>query len=386
MIPNRRELIDTLLHEYHDSPLGRHSGSLKTYKHLAADWFWPGMRKGMADYVQACTICQQQKTSTLSPAGLLQPLPIPEQVGEDISLDFIEGLPKSEGVDTILVVVDRLTKYAHFLTLRHPFSAPVVADKFIKEVVRLHGFPATVVSDRDKFFLSLFWKELFKLQGTTLCRSTAYHPQSDGQTEVVNKCLETYLRCFVNGKPRSWAKWVPWAELWYNSSYHVSAGFTPFKALYGRDPPSLKRLTRDQTVVSSLEDQLMEKDAILDELKANLTRAQHRMKQQEDASRRDLEFQVGDKVFLKLQPYRQQTVQQRSSNKLAAKFYGPFTVLQRVGKVVYRPELPSDSKIHPVFHISQLKKVVGSSFVSSTLPRIVNGSLVAEAIQKGCWV
>ena len=196
---------------------------------------------------------------------------------------------------------------------------------------------------------------------------------------MVNKCLETYLRCFINGKPKSWAKWVPWAELWYNSSYHVSTGFTPFKALYGRDAPSLQRLARDQTAVSSLEDQLLEKDAILDELKANLVRAQHRMKQQEDASRRDLEFVVGEKVFLKLQSYRQQSVQQRACNKLAAKFYGPFVVLNRVGKVAYRLDLPADSKIHPVFHVSQLKKAVGSAGVSNTLPKIVNESLIAEA-------
>lgn len=212
VLPKGCAFIPVILHEYHDSAIGGHTGEFKTYQRVAREWFWPGMRQEIAKYVQACATCQQHKTSTLKPAGLLQPLPVPTKVWDDISLDFIEGLPKSLGYDTILVVVDRFTKYSHFIALKHPFTTQSVAMVFVKEVVRLHGFPSTIVSDRDKIFLSLFWKEVFRLQGTKLNRSTAYHPQSDGQTEVVNKVLETYLRCFVNGKPRGWADWLAWAE------------------------------------------------------------------------------------------------------------------------------------------------------------------------------
>lgn len=203
VLPNTCALIKLLLKEYHDGPLAGHSGDLKTYQRIAREWYWPGMRREVMKYVLGCEVCQKNKHSTLRPAGLLHPLPIPSQVWEEVGQDFVEGLPTSQGKDTIMVVVDRLSKYAHFLTLRHPFSAPMVAELFTKEIIRLHGTPTSMVSNRDKVFLSLFWKEIHRLQGTALHYSKAYHPQSDGQTEVVNKTLESYLRCFTNGKPRT---------------------------------------------------------------------------------------------------------------------------------------------------------------------------------------
>lgn len=148
----------------------------------------------------------------------------------------------SQGINAVLVVVDRLTKYAQFLGMKHPFDAFKVAAIFVKEVVRLHGFPSSIVSDRDCIFLSTFWRELFKLHGTQLKKSTSYHPQTDGQSEIVNKSLETYLRCFIGSKPTSWAQWLHWAEFSYNTSPHTSTKLSPFKALYGRDPPHLARI------------------------------------------------------------------------------------------------------------------------------------------------
>ena len=242
-------------------------------------------------------------------------------------MDFIEGLPRSEGVDTILVVVDRLSKYAHFIGLKHPFTAVSVARIFAREVVKLHGLPQAIISDRDRVFLSHFWNELFQLQGTALKRSTAYHPQSDGQTEVVNRSLETYLRCFASGQPRSWAKWLPWAEYWYNTSTHSATHCTPFRALYGRDPPPLIRYTKGLATVSAVEQLLVDRDDILDDLRMNLLRAQQKMKVQADQKRRDEEFGEGDMVFLKLQPYRQRSLAKRRFEKLAARFYGPYKVL-----------------------------------------------------------
>lgn len=378
VIPKHSELTNRLLKEYHDSPVGSHAGDFKTYQRLASEWYWAGMRKDVTKYVQNCHICQQNKVSTLSPLGLLQPLPIPEQVWEDISMDFVEGLPKSLGWDTILVVVDQLTKYGHFILLKHPYTAQRVAHVFVKEVVRLHGMPSSIVSDRDKIFLSIFWKELFRLQGTNLHRSTAYHLQTDGQTEVVNKGVESYLRCFVNGKPSSWASWLHWAEYWYNTAFHTATHCTPFKALYGRDPPHLVRFSHGATAISSLEDQLQERDAILDDLKYHLVQAQIYMKQYENKSRREGEFEVGDLVYLKLQPYRQHSVVRRQSEKLSPRFYGPYQVLERVGRVAYRLQLPATAKIHPIFHISQLKKAMGPGWVPTSLPAQLSADLVLE--------
>ncbi|MCH96095.1 hypothetical protein A2U01_0017078, partial [Trifolium medium] len=155
---------------------------------------------------------QREKHSATTPGGLLQPLPIPNAVWEDLSIDFITGLPKSKGYEAVLVVVDRLSKYSHFILLKHPYNAKTIAELFVKEIVRLHGIPSSIISDRDPIFMSHFWMELFKLQGTNLKMSSAYHPETDGQTEMINMCLEGYLRCFASEQPKSWSHWLPWAE------------------------------------------------------------------------------------------------------------------------------------------------------------------------------
>ncbi|KAI4313106.1 hypothetical protein L6164_026114 [Bauhinia variegata] len=233
--------VPIFLHEFHSSPVGGHSGVLRTYKRLAANLYWPGMMNSVLQFVKDYNICQQSKYEAKSPAGLLQPLPIPKAIWEDISLDFMSGLPKSIGFDAIMVVVDRLTKYGHFICLKHPFTAQTVAALFAKEIVRLHGVPSSIVSDRDPTFVSKFWSEFFKIQGTALKMSTAYHPETDGQTEVLNRGLETYLRCFTSEQPNCWADWLSWAEYWYNTSYQGSTGSTPFELVYGRKPPTILR-------------------------------------------------------------------------------------------------------------------------------------------------
>jgi len=153
---------------------------------------------------RACVVRQRSKPDLSAPPGLLQHLPIPNAIWEDIFMDFVEGPPKSRGKDAILIVGDRLSKYIHFLALTHPFSAATIAQLYFEHIFKLHGLPKTVVTDRDQIFLSKFWQELFSLLKVSLYMPSAYHPQSDGQTEVVNRCLESYLRCMTGEKPSEW--------------------------------------------------------------------------------------------------------------------------------------------------------------------------------------
>lgn len=228
------------------------------------------MYKAVQQYVQKCDVCQRIKTETAAPAGLLQPLLVPSQVWDDITLDFIEGLPPSHGHDMILLGVNRLSKYAHFITLTHPFSAKTVAEKFVDGVIKLYGMPCSIVSDRDPIFVSNFWKEFFKLSGSKLTLSSAYHPQTDGQTEVVNRCVEQYLRCFVHQWPKQQSHYLQWAELWYNTTYHASIKMSPFQALYGRLPPLIPAYSLDSTSVHEVDIALRTRDELLQQLKQNL--------------------------------------------------------------------------------------------------------------------
>ena len=168
-------------------------------------------------------------------------------------MDFVEGFPKSQFKDVVLVVVDRLTKFVHFVPLSHPYTVAKVATLYLHYVFKLHGMPASIMSDRDPMFTSHFWQELMRLQGVQLAMSSAYHSQSDGQTEVVNKSLEHHLRAFAVDRPHSWVDWLPLVEYWFNTNFHTSTKLTPFEALFGYPPPRLLDYIPSTTKVDNVD-------------------------------------------------------------------------------------------------------------------------------------
>lgn len=225
-----------IISTFHCSAIGGHSGVQATFQRVHKLFTWPQLRTSVQEFVQQCVVCQQAKHELCRPPGLLQPLPIPQGAWQDISLDFIDGLPLSASKNVILVVVDHFTKFAHFIPLKHPYTAQQVALLFLERIVALYGLPKTIVSDRDAVFTSQFWKQLFTKMKVPLNMSTAYHPQTDGQPERVNQCLEMYLRCATAASPSQWCSWLPLAQYWYNTTYHSALHCTPYKALFGQDP------------------------------------------------------------------------------------------------------------------------------------------------------
>jgi hypothetical protein len=201
-----------VLSELHATPIARHSGFTNSYDRVKHSFFLDGMKKDVHTFVVECDVWERNKGETIKPLGTLQPLPIPPAIWRDISMDFIMGLPKSGSKSVIMVVLDRISKYSHLCSLQHPFTASTMAQLFMDHILKLHGMPHSIVSDRDPTFTNNFWKEFFRLQGTQLHLNTAYHPDTDCQTEFINKCFETDLRCFFSKRKNQWAQWLPLVE------------------------------------------------------------------------------------------------------------------------------------------------------------------------------
>jgi hypothetical protein len=208
------------------------TGFTKTYDRVKTSFFWDGMKQEICNFVAGCYVWQRNKGEKFKSLGTLQPLSIPPAIWKDISMDFITGLPKLGNKSIIMVVDDRLSKSAHLCALQHPFTTSTMVQIFM-EVFKLHGMPHSIIFYHNPTFTRIFWQELYKIQGTELHHNTSYHPQADGQTKVVNKCLESYLRCFSSEKKNQWTQWLPLAQWWYNTSYHTTTHMNPFEAVYG---------------------------------------------------------------------------------------------------------------------------------------------------------
>ncbi|KAL0556488.1 hypothetical protein IC582_005002 [Cucumis melo] len=358
-VPSDSAVKTELLSEAHSSPFSMHPGSTKMYQDLKRVYWWRNMKREVAEFVSKCLVCQQVKAPRQKPAGLLQPLSIPEWKWENVSMDFITGLPRTlRGFTVIWVVVDRLTKSAHFVPGKSTYTASKWAQLYMSEIVRLHGVPVSIVSDRDARFTSKFWKGLQTAMGTRLDFSTAFHPQTDGQTERLNQVLEDMLRACALEFPGSWDSHLHLMEFAYNNSYQATIGMAPFEALYGKCCRSLvcwgevgeQRLMGPELVQSTNE--------AIQKIRSRMHTAQSRQKSYADVRRKDLEFEVGDKVFLKVAPMRG-VLRFERRGKLSPRFVGPFEILERIGPVAYRLALPpSLSTVHDVFHVSMLRKYV----------------------------
>jgi hypothetical protein len=315
------------------------------------------MKVEIARYVARYDTCKRVKAIHLKAAGPLQSLPIPTWKWEDISMDFIVGLSRTtKGYDSISVIVDRLTKIAHFLPAKIVYPVAIYAQLYIARILSLHGIPKTIVSDRGPQFVSKFWEELHKTLGTKLLHSLAYHPQTSGQTERVNQILEDMLRACVLEFPQKWDECLPLAEFSYNNSYQESIKMAPFKALYGRRCRTLLNWSEPGERSFFRPDMVKETEEKVQRIIHNLKKAQAHQKSYADKRRMPLHFLVGDYVYQKVSPMKGVT-RFGVKGKLAPRYIGPFPILEQCGPVAYRLQLTENlSAVHNVFHVSQLKK------------------------------
>ncbi|KAL0545727.1 hypothetical protein IC582_015618 [Cucumis melo] len=358
-VPEDSAVKTELLTEAHSSPFTMHPGSTKMYQDLRSVYWWRKMKREVADFVSRCLVCQQVKAPRQRPARLLQPLSVPGWKWESVSMDFITGLPKTlKDYTVIWVVVDRLTKSAHFVPGKSTYTASKWGQLYMTEIVRLHGVPVSIISDRDARFTSKFWKGLQLALGTRLDFSTAFHPQTDGQTERLNQILEDMLRACVLEFSGSWDSHLHLMEFAYNNSYQATIGMAPFEALYGkccRSPVCWGEVGEQRMLGPEL---VQTTNAAIQKIRARMLTAQSRQKSYADVRRKDLEFEVGDMVFLKVAPMKG-VLRFVKKGKLSPRFVGPFEILERIGPVAYRLALPpSFAAVHDVFHISMLRKYV----------------------------
>jgi hypothetical protein len=305
------------------------------------------------------------------------PLPVPTQIWSDIDMDFVKGLPKVVGKSVILTVVDRFSKYAHLIPLAHPYIAESVAQVFFSEIERLHGIPTSIVSDRDPVFTFVFWQSLFRASGSKLHMSSAFHPQTDGQAEAVNKMIDMYLRCITGDRPRNWVRWLPWAEYIYNTAFHTALGDTPFRLVYGRDPPSIRSYEAGDIRVAAVAQSMSERNAFLEDVRVRLEQAQQHAKQAYDRHHREVSFSVGEWVWLHLRHRPMASISEQQKGKLRPRFYGSYCIKEKINDVAFRLELPKGARLHDVFHVGLLKKFIGSPpDAPPVLPPIQNGAIV----------
>jgi transposase InsO family protein len=344
----------------HDDPTAGHLGHKKTLTLVQRKYYWPKMNRDVKDYVEGCDICQRTKARRRKPAGEMQALSLPAKPFESISLNFITDLPPSKDsvtgnvVDSLLVIVDRYTKEAEYIPCLKTTDAPMLAQLFIRFWFKDHGLPASIISDRGSVFTSRFWKELCFHLGITRGLSTAFHPQTDGQTERQNQAIESWLRCYICYQQDNWTDLLPLAKFAYMNAPQESIGIAPNEARYGMLLETRQGIEDDpqRGEIPIAKERAEEIIEIRKQLEISWQKTKESQAKWYNKNHRPLEFKEGDMVLLSSKNIK--TV--RTSKKLDHRFLGPFPIKKRIGRQAYRLKLPVKySRPHDVFHVSLLE-------------------------------
>jgi hypothetical protein len=379
VVPYTVDIFNSIMRVVHDGPLAGHRGVDRTIAEFEKYFLMEKFRRYIRNYIAACDSCQRVKVTNHGNPGLLQPLAIPNGRWTHVSMDFIVSLPKTvNGFDSIFVIVDRFSKRAHFVPHCMSDTAEDVAMLFLREVVRLHGMPISIVSDRDSRFMSSFWSALLKLLNVSRDASSSMHPQTDGQTERINRILEETLRHYVNFRRDDWDSLLPCAEFAYNSSKHSSISMSPFECDIGFLPSTFWSWTDRKSVRNESALLLVDKLKQVGEfVKSSLKESNARMKYYSDKKRVNVEFELYDLVLVDRTRFSIDAFKEFKQTKFLPKYVGPFKIIEKIGRLAYRLEIPNRSRAHNVFHVVNLKKYIESESTRKKItfpdPEIVKG-------------
>ncbi|CAI7912114.1 unnamed protein product [Closterium sp. NIES-53] len=348
-------LRELLLQEAHDGVTSGHFGVEKTWQQLQRYYYWPEMLTDVQRHVASCPTCQVMKSSRKRPTGQLQPIPPPERAWQQETMDFVTGLlAGASGNDAILVIVDRLTKMAHFAACKKSITAEETAPLFIATIVRLHGIPAAIISECDTKFTNNFWRNLWQQFGTRLQFSSSYHPETDGQTERTNQTMEQLIRATCDD-PTTWEQQLPLIEFAYNNSPSATTQQSPFYLNYGQDPTVPMTANPDNPVPRA--QQFAE---ILQEAQTRaagaIKKANIIAKRNADRHRRPVTYQPDDLVLLDTHNLRLPI-----TLKLRPRYCGPFRISHMITPVTAHLLLPADWYVSPSFHVSLLRPYIPST-------------------------
>ncbi|QRW18559.1 Retrotransposable element Tf2 protein [Rhizoctonia solani] len=348
VVPDTGTLRTDLLHIFHDSPLARHPGRQRTLELVSRNYYWPGIRADTYWHVDSCETCQRIRKPKYASIPL-QPLELPSRPWQHISYDMIVDLPKDGAYDSILVIVDSFTKYVILVECSKKLKAPKLADLFLQHVWKKYGMPEKTISDQGRVFNNKFLKALYKRLGIDPHFSSAYHLQSNGQTERVNPTVEHFLRAFSGINQKDWVRWLPMAEFAYNNAVHSSTGKSPFKALHGWEPSLTP--SNIPTDVPEADDIASQMESQWREIEAALWQSKTRMTAGETGE--PISFEEGEEVWLDARNVKLKTL----SAKLTEQRLGPFKITEKISDRAYRLELPPSMRIHNVFYVGLLSKV-----------------------------